>query len=157
MEFKATAFRKCKPYTTCSVLCNFRNRGRKVDYNSEDQNRPHSVSSHTDILVMGSSFVIEPSADTYCFFLAHISWLNKWMVVCFVFLCEPGTNAIWIKLRAFSYGQNSCYFILHCNLGFSTLESCTQKKPSGDWLVTAVLQEESNATFYVDRKMEMFI
>jgi hypothetical protein len=29
MEFKATTFRKCKPYPTFSVLYNFRNSGKE--------------------------------------------------------------------------------------------------------------------------------
>lgn len=131
---------------------------RKVDHNSGGRNQPHSVSSYADILVMGSSFVTELFADTCCFSLVHISCLSNSVVICFVFLCGLGMYTTWVKLRAFSYaGTIPCCFSVHCSVGFSTSESCTQKKPS-DWLLLAVvLQGKPNTTFYVDRKMEVFI
>lgn len=82
------------------------------------------------------------------------------MLVCFVFLCELGTYAIGIKLRTFSCGQDQypyCYSVSTATLAFSTQESCTQKQPSDCLLVTGVLQGKPNTTFYVDRKMEVFI
>lgn len=75
MGFKASTYRKCKPNATGSDALEHQSEAalRKVDHNSEGQRQPHGVSPYPDILVTGSSFVTELSADTCCFSQVHVA------------------------------------------------------------------------------------